>query len=226
MAGAGDKKLVRSKSGLRMVCVNERFRSPFELEEPPWIPDNECLECMECHVRFDLMKRRHHCRRCGKCFCNVCCGNSIALPRMAFVDPVRVCGTCVPVTRKENEFFDKHIKVLMNGAHFLVSDDSIDENENETFLCKLTQDHRHISFEGGENAKHPPIQLDQITAVQIITSADETQGLTLKHKQQGQMTQSKLMVSESHNRKQSMTWLASMQKAMKMIHEARGDSES
>ncbi|XP_077994130.1 zinc finger FYVE domain-containing protein 21-like isoform X2 [Glandiceps talaboti] len=224
MAGPGDKKLLRSKSGLRMVCVNERFRSPFELEEPPWIPDNQCHQCMECHTRFDLMKRRHHCRRCGKCFCNDCCRDSIALPRMSFVDPVRVCTNCVVITRKENEFYDKHLKVLMNGANFLVVDDSIDENENESFTCKLTQDHRHIAFDGGENAKHPPVQLDLVVSAQIMTSGDETQGLSVKYKQQGQVRQVKLNVSESHNKKQSMAWIASMQKAIKLVFDSRGES--
>ena len=38
MADAG-KKLVRSKSGLRMVSVEDKDTSPFQLEEPPWIPD-------------------------------------------------------------------------------------------------------------------------------------------------------------------------------------------
>ena len=40
MANSG-KKLVRSKSGLRMVSVEEKDTSPFQLEEPPWIPDNQ-----------------------------------------------------------------------------------------------------------------------------------------------------------------------------------------
>ena len=40
MADAG-KKLVRSKSGLRMVSVEDKDTSPFQLDEPPWIPDNQ-----------------------------------------------------------------------------------------------------------------------------------------------------------------------------------------
>ena len=37
---ASDKKLVRSKSGLRMVAVNDALTSPLMLCEPPWVPDN------------------------------------------------------------------------------------------------------------------------------------------------------------------------------------------
>lgn len=38
---APEKKLVRSKSGLRMVTVDDDETSPFLLMEPPWVPDNE-----------------------------------------------------------------------------------------------------------------------------------------------------------------------------------------
>lgn len=34
-----EKKLVKSKSGYRMVIVDERIASPFTIEEPPWMPD-------------------------------------------------------------------------------------------------------------------------------------------------------------------------------------------
>lgn len=35
------KKLVRSPSGLRMVPENGAFNSPFSLDEPHWVPDEE-----------------------------------------------------------------------------------------------------------------------------------------------------------------------------------------
>ena len=38
---------------------------------------------------------------------------------MSFVDPVRVCEECEQITRQESEFFDKGIKILMNGEIFL-----------------------------------------------------------------------------------------------------------
>lgn len=59
---------------------------------------------------------QHHCRRCGKCFCDKCCGQKVALPRMCFVDPVRQCAACALVSRKEAEFFDKQLRVLLSGT--------------------------------------------------------------------------------------------------------------
>ena len=34
--------------------------------QPPWMPDSEAPNCMNCSQRFTFTKRRHHCRACGK----------------------------------------------------------------------------------------------------------------------------------------------------------------
>ena len=41
MNTACTKKLIKSKSGLRIVVTNDKYKSPFILCEPQWIPDNE-----------------------------------------------------------------------------------------------------------------------------------------------------------------------------------------
>lgn len=58
---------------------------------------------------------QHHCRRCGRCFCDKCCSKKVALPRMCFVDPVRQCGECSLISQKEHDFYDKQLKVLTAG---------------------------------------------------------------------------------------------------------------
>lgn len=58
---------------------------------------------------------QHHCRRCGKCFCDKCCGQKVALRRMCFVDPVRQCAGCAPVSRREADFYDRQLKLLLSG---------------------------------------------------------------------------------------------------------------
>ena len=50
--------------------------------------------CWECKRGFSLTLRRHHCRRCGHCFCDRCSSKQIALPRMAYRQTVRVCEAC------------------------------------------------------------------------------------------------------------------------------------
>lgn len=38
---------------------------------------------------------------------------------MCFVDPVRQCAECALISQKETEFYDKQLKVLMNGKYWL-----------------------------------------------------------------------------------------------------------
>ncbi|KAF6352829.1 zinc finger FYVE-type containing 21 [Rhinolophus ferrumequinum] len=134
------KKLVRSPSGLRMVPEHRAFGSPFGLEEPQWVPDKECPRCMQCDTKFDFLTRKHHCRRCGKCFCDKCCSQKVALPRMCFVDPVRQCGPCALVSHKEAEFYDKQLRVLLGGATFLVTFGN--SEKSETMVCRLSNNQR------------------------------------------------------------------------------------
>ncbi|XP_029345585.1 lateral signaling target protein 2 homolog isoform X2 [Acyrthosiphon pisum] len=61
---------------------------------PPWIPDNEAPVCMSCKAMFTVVRRRHHCRNCGKVFCSRCSSNSVPLPRFGHLKPVRVCNRC------------------------------------------------------------------------------------------------------------------------------------
>lgn len=41
VAGTTTKKLIRSKSGLKIVAANDDLRSPFVMCEPEWTPDKE-----------------------------------------------------------------------------------------------------------------------------------------------------------------------------------------
>ncbi|KAJ8918864.1 hypothetical protein NQ315_011154 [Exocentrus adspersus] len=64
-------------------------------ERPPvWIPDIEAPKCMSCGANFTVVKRRHHCRNCGKVFCGRCSSNSVPLPKFGHAKPVRVCNKC------------------------------------------------------------------------------------------------------------------------------------
>ncbi|XP_048098163.1 zinc finger FYVE domain-containing protein 21 isoform X1 [Alosa alosa] len=159
------KKLVRSPSGLRMVPENGAFNSPFSLDEPQWVPDKECPRCMQCEAKFDFITRKHHCRRCGRCFCDKCCSKKLPLPRMCFVDPVRQCGECSAISQREGDFYDRQLKVLTGGGTFLVTLGS--SEKSETMSCRLSNNHRYLFMDG--DSSHFEVELSRITSMQVQT---------------------------------------------------------
>uniref|UniRef100_A0A6I8N850 Zinc finger FYVE-type containing 21 n=1 Tax=Ornithorhynchus anatinus TaxID=9258 RepID=A0A6I8N850_ORNAN len=212
------KKLVRSPSGLRMVPQHQDCSSPFGLEEPQWVPDKECPRCMQCETKFDFITRKHHCRRCGKCFCDRCCSKKVALPRMCFVDPVRQCADCALVSQKEAEFYDKQLKVLTNGATFFVTLGT--SEKSEVMVCRLSNNQRSLFLDGDH---HYEIEIAQISTVQILTEGltpgggnSRASGMLLQYKAPGAegMTQVRFTPHDDSNstKKLSATWLAAMYK--------------
>ncbi|XP_034051075.1 lateral signaling target protein 2 homolog isoform X2 [Thalassophryne amazonica] len=66
-----------------------------QFEDPPeWVPDDACNSCIACKAPFTVIRRKHHCRSCGKIFCSRCSSHSAPLPRYGQVKPVRVCTHC------------------------------------------------------------------------------------------------------------------------------------
>lgn len=58
------------------VCVSLRLTLFFcSFADPPaWIPDEQALLCAACDAPFTFVRRKHHCRNCGKVIRNVDCG--------------------------------------------------------------------------------------------------------------------------------------------------------
>lgn len=65
---------------------------------PEWLPDTEADSCMTCDSPFTLIKRRHHCRACGKIFCGECCKFRA---KLLYLDnkEARVCSNCLSLIR-------------------------------------------------------------------------------------------------------------------------------
>ncbi|XP_057370278.1 zinc finger FYVE domain-containing protein 9-like [Daphnia carinata] len=67
--------------------------------KPVWIPDEEAPQCMNCSQRFTVIRRRHHCRACGRVLCSNCCSSRARLEYMESKE-TRVCLPCLQVLRK------------------------------------------------------------------------------------------------------------------------------
>jgi len=61
-----------------------------------WQNNKEATECHQCHQKFGVFVRKHHCRSCGKIFCNDCSKKKVALPGLPgqIQKPQRVCNIC------------------------------------------------------------------------------------------------------------------------------------
>ncbi|XP_059091472.1 RUN and FYVE domain-containing protein 2-like isoform X1 [Tigriopus californicus] len=57
-----------------------------------WQSDKDVEQCQNCDKTFNLSRRKHHCRSCGRIFCVACSDNKLALPSSS--QPVRVCDIC------------------------------------------------------------------------------------------------------------------------------------
>lgn len=61
---------------------------------PQWIPDKEADTCMRCNkTKFNVVNRRHHCRKCGFVICGDCSKKKYLL-KLQSNEPVRVCDKC------------------------------------------------------------------------------------------------------------------------------------
>ncbi|KAL3825062.1 hypothetical protein ACJIZ3_021091 [Penstemon smallii] len=73
---------------------------PAQVSRDFWMPDQSCRVCYECDSQFTLFNRRHHCRLCGRIFCNKCTSNWIPTPSsepktpLEEWDKIRVCNYC------------------------------------------------------------------------------------------------------------------------------------
>jgi len=65
---------------------------------PLWIPDNGVSMCQLCASTFKMLRRRHHCRICGKVVCGACSGHTLPIA-YDNNNPGRVCVSCYTTVR-------------------------------------------------------------------------------------------------------------------------------
>ena len=87
-------KLEKGVVDARTALGHRKGASQQVLADVKMVPDEQAPNCMLCGVAFSFIRRRHHCRECGKVFCADCSSHSIELPHRSQFKPVRVCNTC------------------------------------------------------------------------------------------------------------------------------------
>jgi hypothetical protein len=137
------------RNGLIEQITGDLKQAPVE-----WVPDEEAPECMDCHGKFTLINRRHHCRECGRVFCKKCCSKTIALPQSAKLEKVLVCNVCYDrLTKKPSEVgllqFDRKATIVSNGQA-----EGITPQQESLLLAKVNvPEKKHIMYEVPQNQK-------------------------------------------------------------------------
>jgi len=63
-----------------------------------WQPDESSNACHECNATFNFLRRRHHCRGCGRLLCGDCTQWRALLPVAGQEVSQRVCARCINTT--------------------------------------------------------------------------------------------------------------------------------
>ncbi len=64
-----------------------------------WAPDDTADACTLCKAKFTFVKRRHHCRSCGRLVCGACSDKKLLVKAVDPTHPVRVCTVCWDASR-------------------------------------------------------------------------------------------------------------------------------
>ena len=59
-----------------------------------WVRDEAVQECTQCKRQFTIFLRKHHCRWCGRIYCDKCSSGRLALTPKHPQQHHRVCDTC------------------------------------------------------------------------------------------------------------------------------------
>lgn len=73
------------KSDGKRAQKHERRRVVEHFIPPPWVPDAKAESCMRCGRLFGLLRRRHHCRLCGRVVCADCSTKVCFLTPLCFI---------------------------------------------------------------------------------------------------------------------------------------------
>lgn len=90
------------------MCVDHQHHAERTLTIRPrlpvtWIPDERVSACFNCGRTFSLFRRKHHCRSCGRIFCDTCSTHRERIPHHLSEQPQRVCGSCQVLVRQVHQ---------------------------------------------------------------------------------------------------------------------------
>uniref|UniRef100_T1JGQ0 PH domain-containing protein n=1 Tax=Strigamia maritima TaxID=126957 RepID=T1JGQ0_STRMM len=220
---SGERKLVRSKSGLRMVSVDDRRRSPFELSEPQWDIDKQ--------VNLDENDSFRHFLVDFKLFLF-----TVYALRQMWRD-LRLPNETTPLStmwtyflrsllRRENRSSSNVFPRPSSNVRFLCQRSNVSFEENDEkfdfLICRLSSDHRFIVFDG--EIKHEPLSVSCIKKSQILRQFEGqnvgmTSGVEIVYLDPNDQLRELKFLTNPLTTDKSIAWLTSLHKAIKFALE-------
>ncbi|XP_061387743.1 zinc finger FYVE domain-containing protein 9 [Musca vetustissima] len=120
---------------------------------PIWVPDNMATGCMQCAAKFTMIKRRHHCRACGKVLCSVCCSQKFKLEFLSEPES-RVCVQCYLILT-QRQTGQSSLGTTGTGSAQVTTGGSLNRSPNPNNpmeYCSTIPPYRQVSAD----AKTPP----------------------------------------------------------------------
>lgn len=125
--------------------------SPKQSLSGNWVPDEEAAACFLCHAEFSQIRRKHHCRNCGRVVCDDCSKTRIRV--LNYADKQRVCDECHNRNRDDATLaiadevrINMQITETLKGA---LKDKVAQVEKFKTFLLSL-DDTNTLSAQGDE----------------------------------------------------------------------------
>ncbi len=89
-ASEGTRNANLSRSISNISAMSATSKASFSTKGMHWMDDSAVSKCFECNMTFHMFNRKHHCRACGRIFCDKCS------QRRAYIDGThqRVCDHC------------------------------------------------------------------------------------------------------------------------------------
>lgn len=113
----------RKKEERCSVQASKTQRAMAATSSVRWVLDHEINNCSQCHDEFSLIRRKHHCRVCGKLFCAECSAFKLLIPTTKLIQhpngtddnraPLRTCSHCA----RSLHHVQEDLRKLLAKAH-------------------------------------------------------------------------------------------------------------
>ncbi|KAK8791881.1 hypothetical protein WA158_005258 [Blastocystis sp. Blastoise] len=117
-----------------------------------WVNDNDVKQCMRCHKDFSLFNRKHHCRNCGKIYCDAC----LQVSNEFGSEPQKICLICIEQKQRE--------KGTPCGRQISFPNFSCSKNKDDQWTC---EQHPYMIVDFSNNTW---VIKDQIAYIEYIKS--------------------------------------------------------